>query len=115
MTPRTRRDRRALRTAYLLIAMLPVAAWFSGKAHADPISDTYAAKYAGVVCSVLDEYPTYSGIQGVVIGIHNDGLTWYESGEVLGTAVFNVCPRHADLVKSWAHATTSGISPVYSA
>jgi hypothetical protein len=87
----------------------------AARAHADPASDAYAEKYAGAVCATLDDYPTYAGIQGVVIGIHNDGLSWYQSGEVLGTAVFNVCPRHADLVKSWANTVTSGISPVYSA
>lgn len=113
MTPRTRRDKRALRLAYLILALLPVAAWASGKAHADPETvNDYAFRNATVICALLGQDHSDAGIEAVVAILEAHGVTPYQSGMVIGLAVKNVCPKFTGRVLDWAH-TPSTISPVY--
>lgn len=114
MTPRTRRDKRALRTCYAVLALFVFGTWLSTQAKADPAADAYADKYGLVVCNVLDKYPTFAGITGIAQGIHNDGLSYYQAGNVIGESVSNLCPQYVGLLKAYVKAAgTPTISPVY--
>jgi len=67
-------------------------------ASADEPSTTvvaYAATFGGIVCDVLDDYPTTpSGVLGIAQAIQDDGLSAYEAGQVIGLSVAEICPRH---------------------
>lgn len=66
-------------------------------ASADEPSTTvvaYAATFGGIVCDVLDDYPTPSGVLGIAQAIQDDGLSAYEAGQVIGLSVAEICPRH---------------------
>ena len=76
-------------------------------ASADEPSTTvvaYAATFGGVVCDVLDDYPTTAGILGIAQAIQSDGLSSYEAGQVIGLSVSEICPRHMGLVLRFADA-----------
>lgn len=77
---------------------------WASPAHADPDRATlaYADVFADAVCQTLDDYPTQVGVQGVMDAIHDDGLTWRQSGYVIVLAVTQVCPRHTALLESYA-------------
>lgn len=84
-------------------------------ADADPGTDrqvrAYAADAAPVICSVLDDYPTISGVAGVLQGIKTDsGLTDFQSGQVIAIAVQASCPRHVGLLQRFVdtYAPTRG-------
>ena len=62
----------------------------------------YAATFGGVVCNVLDDYPTTSGVLGVAQAIQSDGLSSYEAGQVIGLSVAEICPRHMGLILRFA-------------
>lgn len=112
-TKLTRGDRRAVRLACLMLASLPLAAWLTAPAKADPASDAYALRYSGVVCQVLNQYPTFAGINGIAEGIHNDGLSYYQSGEVIATAVIYDCPKYLPLLDAWVKSATAPAAPVW--
>jgi hypothetical protein len=101
--------RNAIRAAIAAIAVAVVAA---PAAHADPDYSpgvvSYVAHYGGVVCDVLDDYPSFSGIIGVARGIQEDGFTAYQAGEVIGLSVTEICPWHTGLVMRFAHAYGGG-------
>jgi hypothetical protein len=64
-------------------------------AKADTPAEQYAAQYGGVVCAVLDDYPSGSGVWGIVQAIVGEGyLSYFEAGQVVGMSVSNFCPEH---------------------
>jgi len=67
----------------------------SPAAKADAESNAYAAHYAGAVCNVLAEYPTTSGLQGILNSVQGDGLSAYQAGEAVALSVYESCPRYA--------------------
>jgi hypothetical protein len=75
-------------------------------AQADPITSTvasYAAHNAGRVCAVLDTYPTFAGVEGVLDGIQKDsGFTGAQTAQVIVLAVDAACPRHLVLLQNFA-------------
>lgn len=76
-------------------------------ASADEPSTTvvaYAATFGGIVCDVLDDYPTPSGVLGIAQAIQDDGLSSYEAGQVIGLSVAEICPRHTALMLRFANA-----------
>lgn len=72
---------------------------FAAKADAqDPVYQ-YAQVVAPAVCTVLDDFPVFNGINGVADGIVADtGWGYREAGQVIGWAVANVCPEHQPLL-----------------
>lgn len=82
------------------------------KAKADDVEPAvvaYAALYGGIVCDVLDQHPTVSGVAGVADGITEEsGFTQFQAGEVIGLAVTDTCPRHLGLIRRFI-ATNTGI------
>jgi hypothetical protein len=76
---------------------------YAASAHADPDADArvYASQYGSVVCSVLDSYPTVSGMLGIMQSIVEDGLTEYQAGEVVGIAISDRCPEYSWLAKAF--------------
>ena len=72
------------------------------KADPDPVAYSYAAENGSAVCYTLDEYPSENGILGIGQAIIEDGLTAYQAGEVVYYSVAELCPRHMDLILSFA-------------
>lgn len=72
------------------------------KADPDNASIAYASVYGGIVCQVLDEYPTESGIFGVGQAIVEDGLSYEQAGYVVALSVGEICPRHTALIAQFA-------------
>lgn len=101
-------------TLFLASVIIGASIGAAARAHADPAADAYAEKYGLVVCNVLDKYPTFAGITGIAQGIHNDGLSYYQAGNVIGESVSNLCPQYVGLLKAYVKtAGTPTISPVY--
>lgn len=94
-----------MRRNTLLAAALALAAavTLAPTAAADEPSTTvvaYAATFGGIVCDVLDDYPTtFSGVLGIAQAIQSDGLTAYQAGQVIGLSVAEICPRHLRLMQ----------------
>jgi hypothetical protein len=101
MTPKTRRDKGALRACYFVLGLFVFATWLSTQAKADPAADAYADKYGLVVCNVLERFPTFAGVTGIANGIHSDGLSLYQAGGVIATSVMNLCPQYLPLLKAY--------------
>lgn len=59
------------------------------------------------VCTVLDDYPTISGVLGVLRGLTDEGYTAREAGWIVGRAVRDVCPEHMNLALRFAQAGAS--------
>jgi hypothetical protein len=78
---------------------------FAASAKADPDSDAvaYAAEYGGTVCSVLDDgHNTIAGLTGIMQAIQKHGnLTAYQSGEVVGLSVAEICPQYTPLLRQF--------------
>jgi len=64
----------------------------------DPTSVAYAATNADAVCNVLREFPTESGVMGLVYAIEDDGLTAGQAGAAIGLSVAEACPRFEPLL-----------------
>lgn len=102
----------------LLLASLIIGSsiGFAARAHADPESvESYAFRNATAVCAMLSNDDSDAGISAVINLLVARGVTYYQAGEVVGLAVFNVCPAYQDRVLDWAHAVTAPVSPVYQA
>lgn len=69
-------------------------------AKADTIDD-YVGTNAHVVCSVLDDYPSVEGVEGVVAAIVDDGLNPVAAGQVIARSVIGLCPRHMPELKAF--------------
>ena len=76
----------------------------SAKADVDGAALAYAERYGGAVCSTLAEYPSISGVLGIVEAIEKDGLSPYQAGEVVGLSVTNLCPQYDGLIRAFASA-----------
>lgn len=109
------RERRARRLDALAVALLMILMAAFGcivmmlstpQAKADPDSMVYAyaATFGSAVCETLDSYPSFGGIYGIADSITDDGLTFYQAGQVIAVSVMEICPRHTALVKSFAAA-----------
>lgn len=104
----------AAAVALLMVLMAAVGClvliWATPQAKADDVEPAvvaYAALYGGIVCDVLDQYPTVSGVAGVADGITEEsGFTPFEAGEVIGLAVTDTCPRHMGLIRRFIAANT---------
>ena len=78
------------------------AATFSAipaRADTDAAVYAYAATFGGIVCSTLDEYPTFSGIIGIGEAISTDGLSMHQAGQVIAVSAMEICPRHLGLLQ----------------
>lgn len=71
------------------------------KADVDRAVIAYTAVFAGAVCTTLDAYPSFDGIEGIGQAIIEDGLTPRQAGQVIGLSVVEVCPRHFGLVRDF--------------
>ena len=85
----------------MVFGALMVAGAATAKAEPDRVTVAYAAQFAGAVCNVLDEYPSYAGIEGIAQAITADGLSMRQAGWVIALAVDEVCPRHTRLIMSY--------------
>ncbi|MBP6571338.1 MAG: DUF732 domain-containing protein, partial [Gemmatimonadales bacterium] len=72
------------------------------KADPDSMVYAYAASFGGAVCETLDAHPSFGGIYGIADAITDDGLTYYQAGQVIAVSVMEICPRHTALVTSFA-------------
>ena len=93
-----RMDATALALLLTLLAALGVLAAPNAKADNDPVVYAYAAQYGGIVCQVLDDHTSVSGMLGIGEAIMEDGLTAYQAGQVLAVSVTEICPRHTGLL-----------------
>jgi hypothetical protein len=112
------RERKARRmdaiAVALLVVTLTILGWlfatvYAPAAKADDwtVVYAYAATYGGAVCETLDSYPSFGGIYGIADSITEDGLTYYQAGQVIAVSVMEICPRHTALVRSFA-ASSAG-------
>ena len=99
-----RSDRGPVALLMAASAFLGAAVYFSAPAKADDDSVVYAyaATFGGIVCSTLDDYPTFDGIIGIGQAMIEDGLTGYQAGQVIATSAIEICPRHIALVRNFA-------------
>lgn len=96
--------------------VLPLAAYFSTTAKADPSTPVavYAAKNADVVCEVIQDYPSIQGVTGVVSGVMEDGnFTAFEAGQVVGLSVSASCPEMWPLLQRFINYYASDPSQTY--
>jgi hypothetical protein len=56
------------------------------------------------VCMTLDDYPTISGVVGVLNALIEEGYTPYRAGEIIGQTVRDHCPEHMGLILRAASA-----------
>lgn len=86
----------------VLMAALGVVV-FAASAKAEPDSDAlaYAAEYGPAVCSVLDDYPSVSGMLGIMQAIVEDGMTEYQAGQVVGISIYRLCPEYDYLAEKF--------------
>jgi len=94
MRPRALRRRLGL---VFLGALIAGAVLGTGIARANPLDD-YVIDNAATVCSLLSEYPSTAGVEGIVIALHDKGLTAQEAGEVVGRSVVGWCPEFAPII-----------------
>jgi hypothetical protein len=101
-----RSDRGPVALLMAASALLGAAMYFSAPANADDDSVVYAyaATFGGIVCSTLDQYPTFDGIIGIGQAMIEDGLTGYQAGQVIATSAIEICPRHIALVRNFANS-----------
>lgn len=74
-------------------------------AHADGNIDAteaaYITKYGPTaVCPVIDEYPTTSGVMGVLQGVMHDGFAADSAVDIVNASVHEYCPDHWALLVS---------------
>ncbi|MEH3142482.1 MAG: DUF732 domain-containing protein [Mycobacterium kyogaense] len=83
----------------------------TGVARADWLDD-YVVENAAIVCSVLDSYPSVGGVEGVVLGLMDDGLAPASAGEVLARSVIGWCPEHSAEMNAWIAKWSRGRAAV---
>lgn len=90
----------------MALVLLLMAAGFGSAAIVKADAATIAA------CMTLDDYPSISGVSGVLEGMLRAGYTPRQAAYKLGEAVGTVCPEHRDLVIRYANAldNSSGIA-----
>jgi len=94
-----RMDGVALALLLALITAIGVIAAPVARAEPSTRALEYAALFGDVVCDVLDDHATISGLIGIGEAITDDGLSYHEAGEVLAISVTEICPRHYLLLK----------------
>ena len=68
------------------------------EAKADPVSN-YVEQNAGVICDTLYTRPLLSTVDAVVAAVMTDtGWDAFNSGRVVGQAVYQFCPENAAVV-----------------
>ena len=93
---------RVVPVLWLLLASVLIggSVGLAARASADPTGYTIAN--AGTICAVLDETPTFGGVTGLMAAVIADGgFTVDEAAEVVVEAVWNLCPRHRDLLLAY--------------
>ena len=89
-------------------ALGAAAVMFSAPARADVVDD-YVTDNAHIVCSVLDDYPSVAGVEGVGMGIMDDGFAPRAAGEIIVRSVIGLCPEHLGEVRAFvAKYATAG-------
>ena len=59
----------------------------------------YAAAYGPLVCEVLSEHPSISGILGIGQAIHEEeGYDYGTIGQIITISVSTMCPEHSGLM-----------------
>lgn len=87
----------------LTLVLIALMGFFgTGTAHADELHIA--------VCVTLDDYNSISGVLGVAKGLVKSGYTPFQAGQIIATAVQNVCPEHAALVDRFMNAIDSSYS-----
>ena len=87
----------------LMVALGVILFAASAKADTDADAVAYAAEFGGTVCSVLDDgHNTIAGLTGIMLAIQkHGGLTAFQSGEVVGLSVAEICPRYTPLLRQF--------------
>lgn len=107
----TSRERRARRQDALAVALLMLVMAALGcvvllastpSAKADAASYAYAAHNAAAVCATLDDFPSQTGVLGIMAGIRDEGLTRLQAAEVVVASVHEVCPRYLPILEAFA-------------
>lgn len=100
-----------------LIVAVGAAVMLAARAHADPIDSRvvmYGAQSSTAVCSTLAEFPSFTGVAGVMQGIEENGhFTVYQAAQVVVIAVEAACPERIPLLQ--AFADTAGTDKAVSA
>ena len=91
--------------SFLTAGLIHLAA--PARADHDPVVIAYTTTFGEAVCLTLDDYPSKGGVLGVGQAIIEDGLTAFQAGQVIYFAVDELCPRHLDLVLSFAGDVTA--------
>ena len=74
---------------------------------ADPGTD-YGNAHADALCSTLIRYPSFGGINGIAEAIHErDGLSPFQAGKAIGTAVYAHCPQFIPLITAFGRLGTT--------
>lgn len=56
------------------------------------------------ICMTLDDYPSISGVQGILNGMYENGIAARQAGRYIGQAVTQICPEHLSLVERYMAA-----------
>lgn len=88
--------KQASKIVALVLLLLLGAFGFTVVARADGITIA--------ICMTLDDFPTISGVNGVLNGMMKAGFTARQAGFKIGEAVNDVCPEHKELVLRYAQA-----------
>ena len=90
-------------TTTLTISAIATAVIAAPAAVADAGTD-YGNTHAAAVCSELGAQPTLDGVNSVAEQLSTqDGLSLYQAGEAVGTAVFAQCKQYVPLITAYAH------------
>jgi hypothetical protein len=77
-------------------------------AKADPVTD-YVVINAPIVCALLSQTSTEAGVEGVILALHEKGLTFEQAGEVVARSVVGWCPSEMPEARAFvAKWTTAG-------
>jgi hypothetical protein len=94
-------------TLLVAAALIGGCIGMAGRANADPETvESYAFRNATAVCALLASDDSDAGIASIIATLVQHGLSYYQSGEVLGLSALNVCPQYNDRVLDWAHTVT---------
>ena len=96
---RPRRVRRILQLSWLaVVAALAAALILAPKSH------------AVTICATLSLNPTVGGVETIALGLIGNGLTPYQAGQVIGSAVLVGCPEYIPVLREfgakYAHQDT---------
>lgn len=78
-------------------ALITTTIMFAAPARAD-VAESDVLYYAGVVCTSLTDHPSIAGILTIGKALTGQGYTAEQAGELIASAVINVCPQHLPLL-----------------